>query len=269
MKGYRQILNLSIFRCAVLTNDMRVLVKLQSTRQQPYQTEYHYHLQGFIYSLLQGSVFEHLHDKEGYKFFCFSNIFPALDLKQRDIRHLLISSPDQDFIKLISSKLQEKRRSEEKVSVGSMEFDIKKVETLHLSLQVPFTVITGTPIVVRIPREKYEKFDVKTRHPYEYLYWRQEHPLEMFVQQLEDNLRKKYAEFTDLDAGSEPIIQRFMFRKQVSTRVLMKGQEQVVIGSIWEFWFGDSSRKELVEFGLDTGFGERNSMGFGFMNIKV
>ncbi len=248
---------------------MRVLVKLQSTKQQPYQMEYHYPLQGFIYSLLRSSKFEQVHDKEGYKFFCFSNIFPANDLKKGDTRHLLISSPDPDFIKHVYSKLHEKMRHREKVSVGSMEFDIKKLEILRISFKVPFTIITGTPIVVRVPREKYEKFDVKTKYPYEYLYWRQEHPLEMFVEQLEDNLRKKYAEFTGLDAGSEPIIQRFMFKKQVSTRVLMKGQEQVVIGSVWEFWFGDSSRKELIEFGLDTGFGERNSMGFGFMNTKI
>lgn len=247
---------------------MRVLVKLRSTKQQPYQMEYHYHLQGFIYGLLRKSKFENVHDKEGYKFFCFSNIFPAYDFKQGDIRHLLISSPDRDFIRHVFSKLQEKRRSGERVSVGSMEFDVKKVETLHVSLKVPFTVITGTPIVVRVPREKYEKFDVKTRYPYEYLYWRQEHPLELFVEQLEDNLCKKYEEFTGLVTGSEPIMQRFMFRKQVSTRVLIKGQEQVVIGSVWEFWFNDDAHKDLLEFGIDCGFGERNSLGFGFMNVK-
>jgi CRISPR-associated endoribonuclease Cas6 len=71
-----------------------------------------------------------------------------------------------------------------------------------------------------------------------------------------------------MDVGNEPIIQRFMFKKQVSTRVLMNGQEQIVIGSIWEFWFGDDAYKELLEFGIDCGFGERNSLGFGFMNMK-
>jgi CRISPR-associated endoribonuclease Cas6 len=230
--------------------------------------EYHYHFQGFIYNMLKGSKYSRIHDKEGYKFFCFSNIFPAYDLKKGDVRHFLISSPDRGFIRHISSKLQENKRSGEQVSVGGMEFDVKRVETLHLTLKVPFTVITGTPIVVRIPREKYQKFDVKTRYPYEYLYWRQEHPLEMFVEQLEDNLRKKYAEFTGKDAGNEPIIQRFMFRKQVSTRVFMTGREQIVIGSIWEFWFNDDTYKDILEFDLDCGFGERNSLGFGFMNLK-
>lgn len=48
---------------------------------------------------------------------------------------------------------------------------------------------------------------------------RQEHPLEMFVEQLANSLRKKYKEFTGIGAGSEPVIQRFVFRKQVSTRI--------------------------------------------------
>lgn len=71
-----------------------------------------------------------------------------------------------------------------------------------------------------------------------------------------------------MDVGNEPIIQRFMFKKQVSTRVSMKGLQQIVIGSVWEFWFNDDTHKELLEFGIDCGFGERNSLGCGFMNMK-
>ncbi len=249
-------------------NVMRVLVRLESAKAQPYQMEYHYHLQGFIYGLLRDSIFDHVHDKEGYKFFCFSNIFPASVLKHGNIRHLLISSPDRDFVRHISSRLQEKKRSGEKVSVGSMEFNVKKVETLQISLKVPFTLITGTPIVVRVPREKYEKFDVKTRYPYEYLYWRQEHPLEMFVDQLEDNLRKKYVEFIGKDAGNEPIIQKLKFKKQVATKLYIRGSQQTVIGSLWEFSFTDSVQEHLIQFGYDVGFGERNPLGFGFLNTK-
>lgn len=247
---------------------MRVLVTLESIKVQAYQMEYHYHLQGLIYNMLRDSEYSVVHDKKGYKFFCFSNIFPAHDLKQRDILHLLISSPDPNFIKSIVSHLQERNRSGEKVSVGSMEFNVKNVKSLHISLRVPFTLITGTPIVVRVPREKYEKFGVKTRYPYEYLFWRKEHPLEMFVEQLEDNLRKKYKEFTGMDAATEPIIQRLRFKKQVSTRMFIKGFEQIVIGSIWEFSFSDSSQEQLIEFGFDAGFGERNPLGFGFLNLK-
>lgn len=44
-----------------------------------------------------------------------------------------------------------------------------------------------------------------------------------------------------------------------------------VFGSIWEFMFGylNSGRRKIIQFGLDCGFGELNSMGFGFINTKM
>lgn len=247
---------------------MRVLVELQSTKQQPYQLEYHYPLQGFIYSLLRNSKFEKIHDKEGYKFFCFSNIFPAYDFKQGDTRYLLISSPDRDFVWHVASILREKKRSGEFVNIGSMQFVIKNVKIMEMKLRKPFTLITGTPIVIRIPKKKYEKFDVKPRYPYQYIYWRKEYPLELFIEQVENNLRKKYAEFNGSRVKRESIIQRLTFVKQVSTRVYIHDRAQVLIGSVWEFWFNNDVHRKLLEFGLDCGFGERNPLGFGFMNVK-
>ncbi|PKP59881.1 MAG: hypothetical protein CVT89_00760 [Candidatus Altiarchaeales archaeon HGW-Altiarchaeales-2] len=46
--------------------------------------------------------------------------------------------------------------------------------------------------------------------------------------------------------------------------------EHKVFGSVWEFNFNhlNDSQRRILEFGLDTGFGEMNSLGFGFMNVK-
>ena len=41
-----------------------------------------------------------------------------------------------------------------------------------------------------------------------------------------------------------------------------------VIGSLWEFLFDNELNTEILQFGLDCGLGERDSMGFGFMNMK-
>jgi len=51
---------------------------------------------------------------------------------------------------------------------------------------------------------------------------------------------------------------------------MIDGKEQVSVGSLWEFTFSYIGKKQrkLLEFGIDCGFGERNSFGFGFMNIK-
>lgn len=44
----------------------------------------------------------------------------------------------------------------------------------------------------------------------------------------------------------------------------------MVLSSIWEFAFSYLRREQrgVLEFGLDCGFGELNSLGFGFMNVE-
>ena len=45
----------------------------------------------------------------------------------------------------------------------------------------------------------------------------------------------------------------------------MKDQKTyTVFASFWEFWFEEEN--ELIKFGLEAGFGERNRLGFGFVN---
>lgn len=86
---------------------MRLLLSLKSIdTEQRQETDYHYQLQSFIYSLLENSVqFSQLHDKKGYKFFCFSNIFsPSGSNDNTDIRYVIISSP-RDFVRYVSVML--------------------------------------------------------------------------------------------------------------------------------------------------------------------
>jgi CRISPR-associated endoribonuclease Cas6 len=47
----------------------------------------------------------------------------------------------------------------------------------------------------------------------------------------------------------------------------MKGFDQVVIGTVWEFGFNAAVDKDIIQFALGSGLGERNSLGFGFMNL--
>jgi CRISPR-associated endoribonuclease Cas6 len=47
---------------------------------------------------------------------------------------------------------------------------------------------------------------------------------------------------------------------------VLGGKEVKVLGSIWEFSFSylDGKKREVLQFGLDCGFGEENSLGVGF-----
>ena len=256
---------------------MRLLIRLRCIEDGKYEMQYHYHLQGFIYNLLKGSKYDYVHDKEGYKFFCFSNVFPAYDLKKGDIRTLVVSSPSAGFV----SHLRDALRPVDGVKMGCMRFQIDYARELDVKLpDAPFTIITGTPIVMRIPREMYRAQGVEPKGQYEYVYWRSDHPIDLIMSQLEANLAKKYAQYFGLaaapghpESGGRHLLpvglfQKFKFKKQISTRVLMKGSDHVVIGTVWEFEFGRDANRDMVRFALDAGLGERNSLGFGFLNVR-
>lgn len=263
---------------------MRLLLKLRCTETGKYEMQYHYHLQGFIYNLLRDSKYHYIHNKEGYRFFCFSNIFPAKNLEKNDLRTLMITSPDNEFIDYLFNALLQPNVL--KVKIGSMKFRIDYVDKLIVRIPIssPFTLVTGTPIIVRIPKDKYELYVSEPNKIYDYIYWRSNHPIELFISQIENNLFKKYIEYyglntskdtvhyenisTELRTQSVSFLQKIKFKKQISTRVFMKGFDEVIIGTIWEFGFNIDANKDIIQFALDSGLGERNSLGFGFMNLN-
>jgi CRISPR-associated endoribonuclease Cas6 len=253
---------------------MRLLVKIRSSESGPYDTQYHYHLQSLIYDLLRDSKYHYLHDKVGYKFFSFSNIFPSNYITKGENRTFIISSPDTEFIEYLHHGYDQLKTE---IKIGGMRFRLDSCRTIDLRLPQdnPYSLITGTPILIRIPREKYKAFGIIPSKDYDYLYWRSEHPIELFMLQIRNNLLKKYNQFSGSDnehipddIGSFPLFQKFQFKKQISTRILMKNSEQIVIGTVWEFGFEGWEDRNLIQFALDAGLGERNSMGFGFMNLQ-
>lgn len=85
---------------------MRVLIKLRSNSNQVYQNNYFHKFQGFVYNLLKETPLKRVHNKKGYKFFCFSNLFPLNEkngeippIKEGEPRNFIISSPSRIFIK--------------------------------------------------------------------------------------------------------------------------------------------------------------------------
>ena len=136
--------------------------------------QYHYYLQGFIYSLLKDSRFQYLHDKKGYKLFCFSNIFPAaVNLEKNDFRTLIISSPNEEFITYLFDLLQNRSNNREaEIKIGKMQFRIDSFDKFCVELPCysPFTLVTGTPIIVRIPKEKFNAYSSESINKYEYVY---------------------------------------------------------------------------------------------------
>ena len=167
------------------------------------------------------------------------------------------------------------------ISVGNMKFEIDSVNLLEskISPDIPFTIMTGTPIIIRIPREKYSKFGIEPRLDYDYIYWRKDYPIDLFICQLWQNLLRKYIEYLRTESttteslknfNTDPfqILNKLVFKKQIATKLIVRNKEHIVIGTVWEFQFQGLENHEIIQFALDAGLGERNSMGFGFMNLK-
>lgn len=248
---------------------MRIILHLKPLANQFRPNfEYHYKLQGFIYSLLKNTSFENLHNKKGYKFFCFSNIFSRYLNNDSSLFNLIITSPSSKLIEQVSYQLQKIVDYQMPIEIGNI-FELQDfVSVQNKNVTFPLEIITGTPILIRIPLEKFSR-ESSDSAPYNSIYWRSSHPLSLFVEAIESNLKKKYQEFTNSQAGindTTTMFEKFRFKREISTRIFVGNSKIPVIGSLWEFAFSKAIPKEFQLFALDCGLGERNSLGFGFMN---
>ncbi|MEM0492612.1 MAG: CRISPR-associated endoribonuclease Cas6 [Candidatus Thermoplasmatota archaeon] len=245
---------------------MRLLIKLKDSKSQVIDNTYH-KLQGFVYELIR-ERYSSIHDKKGYKFFCFSNIFPSDN--KHDVRNLIISSPSSDIIDSIGKTLD--GLIDNVVNIGEMQFvvkEYKKIETRLPSSNIH--VSSATPIIIRIPESRYDDYNIPSaERKKRYVYWRPHYSFEAFVKQLSENLIKKYNSFYGTRIQSYDLFEQFMFRRMVYSNLTVKGKDYPFAGSLWDFTWGflDSAQRGIIEFGVDAGFGERNSYGLGFVNIK-
>ncbi len=193
--------------------------------------------------------------------------------------NLMISSPDEELVVKVAGLLDAGKIAE--VSIGRMRFKVSSVSRpFRVNLEPrPVKLRSDTPIIIRIPSSRYGEYDIRSERPY--LFWRETIPLEAFVKQLRDNMEKKVTQYRSQERALGylahergeavvplPEVLSYRFVKTVSKPITVKGERQQVIGSIWELEFAPQSPLEAsnLEFAIESGFGERNSLGFGFMN---
>lgn len=249
---------------------MRLLVSLKAANAQSYERLYHHKLQGWIYELLRVSGFGTVHDKEGYKFICFSNLFPIRDMPAGARANLLIASPNKAMIASLEGTLRAIAASETRIHIGEMSFDLLDLTRLDTQLEGrTLRVMTATPVIIRIPERNYDRYGIpESERKRRYVYWRPKYPFDAFLKQLSENLIKKYNEFHGTDIDTPDLFEQFVFRRPTATKVVIDGREYVLVGSMWEFIWSSltGQQRTLLTFGLDAGFGERSSLGFGFVN---
>ena len=161
---------------------MRIILYLKSLSDYKTNFQYHHKVQGFIYSLLRNTEFENLHDKKGYKFFCFSNIF-STNADSRNYK-LIISSPADKFIHQVLYQLDKIVKNGIPIEIGSLFELIDFIKIGDMNETFPLHLITSSPILIRIPIEKFKDYSTDTAS-YNSVYWRSSHPIQLFIDSIE------------------------------------------------------------------------------------
>lgn len=152
-----------------------------------------------------------------------------------------------------------------------MEYSLKNKENIHLSkLDIEVETlkiinpkklgkfISSTPIVLFEDNSKNQYYSFKNNPDFDF-----------FFNRLKDNAVKKYNAYTGNDFVLEDnLFNSFEFNREVSVRVRKNNNTFVIIGSLWRNLEADINKenKGFYKFLLDTGLGEKNSLGFGMLN---
>lgn len=249
---------------------MRLLLTLTPKDDMPQPID-HGHLQGVLYKAFDDLGLRSIHEKPGTKYFCFSNLYPY-QAQKPFVRGKGISWQVSSPNKALITRLSEYFMITRQVHIGPYTCDITKSVPYELRIPKDEVVVqAGTPLYTRVPQYKCEQYGIPKETGKPYVEWNIEHPLNPFIKQLHDNLIKKYKGYTGTESdvkatgGQTDFIRGFKYLKKGS--ILFK--KNVLHGQHWQFVIPLQSRQmhTFIAFALETGFGEKNSSGLGFMNI--
>jgi CRISPR-associated endoribonuclease Cas6 len=252
---------------------MRVLVRLRARRDAAYDNTYHHKLRGRLWGALEGTEYDETHDVNRPKAFCYSNPFPPGEMAAGDERTLLVASPYEDLLAHVATDLKD----EPELNIGEMPFTVDEITSLSPGVGEPGTsgtLSTGTGVLVRIPPWRFDEYGIESAHD-EAEFWRPNHTLEPFRNQIEANLDQKHDLFAPdyLPGPSEKSGDLFEGYELLKTFAIpvtpTTGEQETWVLSKWRFDYTvrDEDHRRWLNLLLDVGIGERNSLGFGFMNI--
>jgi len=232
---------------------MRLLITFEPLQSFSSDVVYKHTVQGFVYSLLKETELSSSHDRAGFKFFTFSDIFPLGDFNIGQERNILISSPRDEFIDTLLASLIHK----ETLLLGGNPVKIKRFKRINLKLTSRFT--SASPIAL-----------YKSNRENIYYSFEKDRDLGFFLNRLKENALKKFNAFFGENYTLEGnIFDRLIFKKEVAIRNIKGGKEFLIIGSSWrllqKLYIHEYERK-FYQFIMDCGLGEKNSLGFGFVN---
>ena len=253
---------------------MRILIDLSARADAAYDNSYHHKLRGRIWRSLDGTEYDEIHDKNQPKPVTYSNPFPPGNMEEGDERTLLIASPDEELLAHVAADLKDDRE----LNIGEMPFTVESLSPLSPDVGEPGTSGTlesGTGVLVRIPPWRFDEYGIDSDHD-QAEFWRPEHTMEPFVNQVESNLDRKHDLYCPdyLPGPSDVDGDLFDGYELIKTFALpvtpTQGERETWVLSKWrlDYTVRDDNHRRHLNLLLDVGLGERNSLGFGFVNIQ-
>ncbi|NYB51220.1 MAG: CRISPR-associated endoribonuclease Cas6 [Methanobacteriaceae archaeon] len=239
---------------------MRLKISLASNNRN-YLIPYNYNhiLSAIIYRKIADlDLAAKLHFSNDFKFFTFSQIYvpnwkrTRKGIISRDGKlEFFISSPNEDLIKsLVEGHLEN--------SVVNFKRDELLVEQIEL-LKKPFfkenmEMRTMSPVMARIKREVDGKLKIWDLGPGD----------ERFYESIQKNLINKYTAFYGDYDGERWVKIRPDMNSTRRRRIEIKGNYHRCFMMNFEI----EADSRLIEFAYDCGLGEKNSMGFGMVELN-
>ncbi len=247
---------------------MRIKIDLEVLQPQTIEINYNYYLSVLIYCLLRESDVDfssklHSHGytigNKTFKLFCFSKLILAKysvngdKLTVKDRMHWYISSPVGEFVYHLADGLLKKQ----KMNIGQGKFYIRSVEILKSpKFEGEMKFRSLSPITIHtVEVEDGERKTVSCA------------PHEMkFVENIKNNLLRKYF----LLQGKLPddmSIQFAVDEKYLRDRGKLIAYKDTLIKG-YQVPFRLKCDSGLMEVAYDCGVGEKNSAGFGFIEVR-
>lgn len=253
---------------------MRVLARLSARADAAYDNAYHHKLRGRLWRALEGTKYDDEHDTDEPTGFCYSNPFPYGDMQEGERRTLLVSSHDEELLATVAQDFKD----HPELNVGEMPFYVEDMSALNPDVGEPGTsgvIESGTGVVVRIPPWRFDDYGIEDDSD-QAAFWLPEHTIRPFREQIEANLDKKHRLFcpdylpgpSDRDGelfDSYELLKTFAVPVTVTA-----GQQMTYVLSKWKLGYTvrDHHHRRHLNLALDCGIGERNSLGFGFVNLQ-
>ncbi|MEM4710953.1 MAG: CRISPR-associated endoribonuclease Cas6 [Candidatus Woesearchaeota archaeon] len=216
-------------------------------------TRFHLGTRGYIYKKTEDLD---LHDKITHKYFTFSNLFVVKDekIEENKAYTLYISSPDSRFISMILYNTY----LNEIVNLGEYSFVLEKI-IYEKGFSIKDFSIFQTATMINLTKNLSKSYKAL-------IYGKDVD----FIKHLNNNLLSKYNEYNktkiNIDLFKNCKI-RAIGKKSVCLKINKETGDFNIIGNILEFKFGklNKTQRDVLEFGLQCGFGERTSYGLGFL----